>query len=359
MASADAVRENQEGGGEAPERSEGRGGRAWPKAAAGCSAAEDSQNLRRGRLALRRTTGGRLEFPSSRRDMCRAPTPPRPPKKPATTKKKLYKKISSRKPLKKPWWKRQLNKFNTSTTLLYVLIGASTLLLAAALTFTFNDPTQLYASLFIAPPPPSMPQPSPPPPQPPPPPPPPPPSPPPSPSPTPPPPPPPPSSKPPSPSPLPPSQPLPPPAPRPPPPLRTAGRLSPEVCENLFASPKSILRSMWARDGWTLLRRGNAEPCWGSYDNGRRFWDGVLRGDSCNSNWYEGSIGWQSYDGDYPGVLGFDNEIASYCGRLSGAWGRRRCLTPMRALTITRATAGGGSIVRAMRATASQATTTS
>ena len=83
---------------------------------------------------------------------------------------------------------------------------------------------------------------------------------------------------------------------------------------------------MWARDGWTLLRRGNAEPCWGSYDNGRRFWDGVLRGDSCNSNWYEGSIGWQSYDGDYPGVLGFDNEIASYCGRLSGAWGRRRRL---------------------------------
>ena len=90
----------------------------------------------------------------------------------------------------------------------------------------------------------------------------------------------------------------------PPPPW--SSRLSPNTCDALLADPNGMLKQMWNKWGWRQLH--NEEPCWG-WGGGDDFFDNVISGGSCNSNWYEGSIGWQNFREDAPGVLGFDDAV--------------------------------------------------
>ena len=99
----------------------------------------------------------------------------------------------------------------------------------------------------------------------------------------------------------------------PPPPW--SSKLSPDTCDTLLSDPNGMLKQMWNRWGWAQLH--DEEPCWG-WDGGHAFFDNAIAGGSCDSDWYEGSIGRQTYHGDTPGVLGFDDSIGEYCGGLRG-----------------------------------------
>jgi len=103
---------------------------------------------------------------------------------------------------------------------------------------------------------------------------------------------------------------------KPPPPY--SSKLSPATCDVLLSDPAGMLKQMWNRVGWRQLH--DEEPCWG-WDDPDAFFDNAIAGGSCHSNWYEGSIGWQRFQQDAPGVLGFDDAIGGYCGQLPG--GRR------------------------------------
>lgn len=103
---------------------------------------------------------------------------------------------------------------------------------------------------------------------------------------------------------------------KPPPPY--SSKISPATCDVLLSDPQGMLKQMWNRVGWRQIR--GEEPCWG-WDDPDAFFDNVIAGTTCNSNWYEGSIGWQQFHSDAPGVLGFDDAIGYYCGGLP--WGRR------------------------------------
>lgn len=98
-------------------------------------------------------------------------------------------------------------------------------------------------------------------------------------------------------------------------------RLSPKTCDALLRDPNGIFRQMWNRQGWRQLH--DEEPCWGWQERERRnFFSETLRGSHCHSDWYEGSIGWQNFHSDAPGVLGFDDAIDHYCASLNNR-GRR------------------------------------
>ena len=98
----------------------------------------------------------------------------------------------------------------------------------------------------------------------------------------------------------------------PPPPYTS--KLSPGTCDALLSDPGGILKQMWNRIGWRQLHED--EPCWGWDTDADDFFDNVLSGGSCDSNWYQGSIGRQRFHADAPGVLGFDDAIGNYCGGL-------------------------------------------
>jgi len=102
------------------------------------------------------------------------------------------------------------------------------------------------------------------------------------------------------------------------PPPPASSKISPETCDALLSDPGGILKQMWNKVGWRQVH--DEEPCWGWTDP-NAFFDNVLSGGSCNSNWYEGSIGWQRFHSDAPGVLGFDDSIGWYCNNLP--FGRR------------------------------------
>ena len=103
---------------------------------------------------------------------------------------------------------------------------------------------------------------------------------------------------------------------KPPPPY--SSKLSPPTCDALLSDSAGMLKQMWNRIGWRQLH--DEEPCWG-WEDPNAFFDNVISGTNCNSNWYEGSIGWQRFHSDAPGVLGFDDSIGGYCGGLP--YGRR------------------------------------
>lgn len=104
------------------------------------------------------------------------------------------------------------------------------------------------------------------------------------------------------------------------------GRLSPCKCDALMRDPKSILTHMWSATGWKLIhslngRKGDG-PCWGERD-GQTFFDLVATGTLCNRSWYnEGRAPRLDAEVDAPPVLGFDDDIESYCTRLNREQGR-------------------------------------
>jgi len=120
--------------------------------------------------------------------------------------------------------------------------------------------------------------------------------------------------------------PSPPPPPKPPPapPLPPYdNRLSPGKCEALFREKDGMLTQMWNKKGWRQVR--NEEPCW-NWGGAAQFFDATLRGDTCNSNWFEGSyqgVSASKFTGDAIAVLGFDDSIEWYCNSLYNWNGRR------------------------------------
>ena len=106
--------------------------------------------------------------------------------------------------------------------------------------------------------------------------------------------------------------------PPPPPPNREPELvgLNTKQCDALLRDEHGIFRQMWNKNGWRQVR--DEEPCWGrQLWQQQQFFANVISGGSCNTDWYEGSIGWQNLPNDSPGVLGFDDSIDGYCQGLN------------------------------------------
>ena len=140
---------------------------------------------------------------------------------------------------------------------------------------------------------------------------------------------PPPPSPPPSPSPpRPPPPPSPPPLPpaRPPPYQAWPGPLNRATCAAMLRDPKHVFRRMWTAQGWA--RMDASPPCWSVGRDAKhsqrpeQYFDDVLSGRFCSSNWYEGTPGtphvgitgpeFADFD-SYPALLGFDENIDQMC----------------------------------------------
>jgi len=101
----------------------------------------------------------------------------------------------------------------------------------------------------------------------------------------------------------------------------------------MFEDPTHIFRRMWAAEAWGKMEvNGKARPaCW----NRRRedawweempasvYFDDVISGRVCGTNWYEGNmneLGLQNHQPSFPGkaapaLLGFDESIDAFCQR--------------------------------------------
>lgn len=138
---------------------------------------------------------------------------------------------------------------------------------------------------------------------------------------------------PPSPSPSPPSQPppcpsFPPRPPLPPPPYqRWPGPLDTAKCAAMLQDPAHLFRRMWASRGWaSMVGRLPSPACWSVGRDGQQeqrpeqYFDDVLSGRWCGTNWYAGTSGdigttgpaFADFD-SYPALLGFDEAIDSMC----------------------------------------------
>ena len=109
--------------------------------------------------------------------------------------------------------------------------------------------------------------------------------------------------------------------------------LSSAKCDAMLRDPKHLFRHMWASSAWELMVEGRGlGSCWNVARDGdfeaqgaHDYFDGVLGGSTCLTNWYEGTD-----DGGYvlggqgniyhrqggtpsPALLGFDGSIDVFC----------------------------------------------
>ena len=98
-------------------------------------------------------------------------------------------------------------------------------------------------------------------------------------------------------------------------------------CDGMLRDPTHLFRRMWAAEAWAKQYTTSAK-CWErdrenygwGWQKSERFFDDILEGNICDSNWYEGNngaIGGQyarpTFTGDAKAVLGFDDSIDRYC----------------------------------------------
>lgn len=103
--------------------------------------------------------------------------------------------------------------------------------------------------------------------------------------------------------------------------------LSVDKCEAMFRIEGGYFQQMWNRAGWRMVR--DETPCW-EWGRSEQFFDVILRGDNCKSNWYEGDYegvsdrDFLNRQADVHPILGFDDSIQNYCqAKQNQKWGRR------------------------------------
>ena len=94
----------------------------------------------------------------------------------------------------------------------------------------------------------------------------------------------------------------------------------------MLRDPEHVFRRMWTAQGWA--RMDASPPCWSVGRDAKhsqrpeQYFDDVLSGRFCSSNWYEGTPGtphvgvtgpeFADFD-SYPALLGFDENIDQMC----------------------------------------------
>ena len=100
----------------------------------------------------------------------------------------------------------------------------------------------------------------------------------------------------------------------------------------MLQDPAHLFRRMWAAEGWASMVGPGASPaCWSVQRDGQQaqnpsqYFDDVLSGRWCSSNWYAGTSGsgalGESGDSEdafaafesYPALLGYDEAIDKLC----------------------------------------------
>ena len=116
--------------------------------------------------------------------------------------------------------------------------------------------------------------------------------------------------------------------PPPPPPYQLwPGNLDSAKCRAMLRDPQHVFRRMWSVEGWAKQELKGA--CWDSKrDNAKTrqpmhtYFEEVLAGTYCGSNWYEGNPGLLGLQGrpptsfyidDAPALFGVDADIGSVC----------------------------------------------
>jgi len=105
-----------------------------------------------------------------------------------------------------------------------------------------------------------------------------------------------------------------------------------DTCASLLRSEGHLFRRMWGADPWLNLRADRASCFTHSRDHSgdfvqpaSRFFDLILEGRLCGSNWYEGTEGMFGQpwfpDDTSPALLGFDESIDDFCGEAKRAHG--------------------------------------
>lgn len=108
------------------------------------------------------------------------------------------------------------------------------------------------------------------------------------------------------------------------------GNLNAAMCHAMLHDPKHLFRRMWAADAWGKMSEG--PPCWSKVRDqswlrqpSHEYFEQVVTGANCNTNWYEGNNGWLGRSNvlprfggkgeGAPAVLGFDESIDRICLR--------------------------------------------
>ena len=104
----------------------------------------------------------------------------------------------------------------------------------------------------------------------------------------------------------------------PPPYLLTSNK-----CHALMSDPMSKFWTLWGNTAWEKLPNGKP-GCWtGRF--GEAYFDHILSGGQCDTNWFEGAkgaLGRQEtrppFTTEAPALLGFDDSIYAFCSTLVG-----------------------------------------
>lgn len=138
------------------------------------------------------------------------------------------------------------------------------------------------------------------------------------------------------PAPAPPPEPPHPSTPPPPPPYQLwPGNLDSAKCRAMLRDPQHVFRRMWSVEGWAKQELKGA--CWDSKRDDAKtrqpmhtYFEEVLAGTYCGSNWYEGNPGLLGLQGrpptsfyidDAPALFGVDADIGSVCQNAMRALG--------------------------------------
>ena len=94
----------------------------------------------------------------------------------------------------------------------------------------------------------------------------------------------------------------------------------------MLSDPGHLFRRMWAAEAWGKMAPGRP-ACWERQrdhahlnQDSPEYFDKILNGAFCNTNWYEGNAGELGdatrlpyFSDDAPALLGFDESIDDYC----------------------------------------------
>ena len=97
--------------------------------------------------------------------------------------------------------------------------------------------------------------------------------------------------------------------------------LTSNKCHALMSDPTSKFWTLWGSKAWEKLPNGE-NGCW---TGGGDFFENVLGGGQCDTNWYEGAKGnlgrpemRPPFTAEAPALLGFDESIYAFCSTLVG-----------------------------------------
>ena len=103
------------------------------------------------------------------------------------------------------------------------------------------------------------------------------------------------------------------------------GPLSAARCDAMLRSSQHLLHNMWAVEAW-LVTSNQSNRCWSvDRENWQRrqpassFFDGMVSGRFCDSNWYRGNAGElgrrkaPNYTAPAPALLGYDPAVDWAC----------------------------------------------